>query len=253
MLAGKKNIKCVVFDLDGTIYFGTQLAPHAKQAVAYARQKAGHVFFATNNSALPPRAIYERLQNFGIDLSLNEVLTSSFLMAQYLLEHHITHTLTIGTENLKNFLEQQGIAPFSKNPQALVVGYNPRFTIKDLDPALNYLPKEYLFVAANQDLSYPVENGWLTPGAGAIVHMAQAVLHKKPDVLIGKPSPFMLSWISAQLNLQPEQILMIGDQYYSDIQMAEQWGALALLITNQHPNPYRCPTIDSLTKIEEFV
>lgn len=253
MLNTSAGIKCVVFDLDGTVYFGKQLAPHALEMLAYARQRAGRIFFATNNSAKTPSEIYQRLRDRGIPLTPDEVITSSLLLTEYLLDKHLTRTITLGTASLKNFFRQHGIDPLSKQAQALVIGYDPDATVRDLDPCLNYLPSDYLFVAANTERCYPVENGWLTPGAGALVKMAEFVLQKPADVLIGKPSPVMLQWIARKLNLSPQQILMVGDQYASDIVMAEKFGAQALLITNNTPSDYPCKKAATLAGIKDLI
>lgn len=247
------TVKCVVFDLDGTVYFGKNLAPKAIETIDYARRQAGHVFFATNNSAKTPLEIYERLKKMGIHLTPDEVLTSSFLLAEYLLQHKLTQTITVGTDSLKQFLNEKGITTDSKKPHAFVLGYNPAATLKDLDIPLNYLPKDYLFIAANLERSYPVENGWLTPGAGAMVKMAEFVLQKEADVFVGKPHAVMLKWIARKFNLFAQQILMVGDQYKSDVQMAENFGAHALLVTNGKPNHYPCKHISALAELNELL
>lgn len=246
-------IKCVVFDLDGTVYFGKNLAPKAVETIDYVRRKVGHVFFATNNSAKTPLEIYERLKNMGIHLTPDEVLTSSFLLAEYLLKHKLTQTITVGSDSLKNFLHEKGISTDSKKAKAFVLGYNPEATLKDLDYPLNYLPEKYFFIAANLERSYPVENGWLTPGAGAMVKMAEFVLQKEADVFVGKPHSVMLKWIANKFSLVPQQILMVGDQYKSDVQMAENFGAQALLVTNGKPNSYPCRHITALAQLQELV
>ncbi|MBR2865363.1 MAG: HAD-IIA family hydrolase [Elusimicrobiaceae bacterium] len=247
------KVKCVVFDLDGTIYFGKNLADQAVQIIDYAREKAGHVFFATNNSAKTPLEIYEKLHERGIHLTPDEVLTSSFLLAEYLLKHNLHQTITIGTDSLKTFLHEKGISTDSKKAKAFVVGYDPKATLKDLDYPLNYLPKDYLFIAANFERSYPIENGWKTPGAGAMVKMAEFVLQKETDVFVGKPHSVMLKWIANKFELTPQEILMVGDQYKSDIQMAENFGAHALLVTNGEANPYPCKHITALAQLKELL
>ena len=44
------NISAVLFDLDGTVYYGSKIIPGANAAISYFRNSGKSIFFTTNNS-----------------------------------------------------------------------------------------------------------------------------------------------------------------------------------------------------------
>ena len=48
--------------------------------------------------------------------------------------------------------------------------------------------------------------------------------------MVGKPNPLLLDIICTQQNLKKEEILVVGDTYESDIQMAEEYGCESIYI-----------------------
>ena len=78
-------------------------------------------------------------------------------------------------------------------------------------------------------------------------------VEKEADVFVGKPHSVMLKWIANKFDLTPQEILMVGDQYKSDVQMAENFGSHSLLVTNGHPNPYPCKHISALAELKELL
>ena len=65
--------------------------------------------------------------------------------------------------------------------------------------------------------------------------------------MIGKPNPDMLSGIRFRHGLEAEEIAMCGDRIYTDVKMAQNAGALGVLVLsgettldtamNNDPNP----------------
>ena len=244
------KFKCIVFDLDGTIYFGSELANKANEVISYARKVAGQVFFVTNNSAKTRKQIFKKLIDLGINLNQDELITSSYAIAKYLKENYYKETYCIGTDYLREEIELLGINTFSKNPQAIVVGYNPEFKLSDLDELSNIKLSNYKLIIANKERNYPKENGYIVPGAGPIVAAVENLLNKQADVIIGKPNPEMLNIIVSNLNIKPSEICVIGDSYDSDTQMAKNYGAQGILITKEKRIDCKC--IEKLSDLLEI-
>ena len=53
---------------------------------------------------------------------------------------------------------------------------------------------------------------------------------RRPDITLGKPDPNMLSGILNRYGLQPDQIAMVGDRIYTDIEMAHNAAAMGVLV-----------------------
>lgn len=242
--------KCIVFDLDGTIYFGSELANKANEVIAYARKISEHVFFVTNNSAKTREQVFDKLVKLGVNLKKEELINSSYAIAKYLKENDYKEIYCIGTEFLKQEIELCGINTNSKEPKAVVVGYNPNFKLSDLDELSNIKLSEYKLIIANKERNYPKENGYIVPGAGPIVAAVENLLNKQADVIIGKPNHEMLNIMVSNFNIKPDEMCVIGDSYDSDIQMAKNYGAEGILITKEKRDD--CICIENLSDLLEI-
>lgn len=243
--------KCVVFDLDGTIYFGNELAQNANDVITKVRNNCDNIFFITNNSAKTREQIYTKLVSMGINVKIEEVVTSSYAIAKYLKCNKFTNIYCIGTESLKSEIELLNIDTKSKNPKAVVVGYNPNFKLSDLNELLNINLEDYKLIIANRERCYPKENGYVVPGAGPIVSAVECMLNKSADIIIGKPSIEMLKTAVLNLNVFPNEICVVGDSFESDIEMAKQYGADGILITKY--KKYDCKCIEKLADLLEIL
>lgn len=240
---------CVIFDLDGTIYFGRKLANKANDVIHLVRKLYKNVFFVTNNSAKKREEIWHKLLNMGIDAELGEVINSGYAIAKYLNENKYQEVYCIGTQSLKSEIESFKIKTDSKTPEAIVVGYNKDFSLNDLNEVLNLDLKNYKLIIANQERTYPGENGVIMPGAGPIVKAVEYALNKKTDIIIGKPNPIMVKLITSNLHIKPEDICVVGDSYESDIKMAQSYGADSILISEK--SNAECKTIKQLSNLLE--
>ena len=72
------------------------------------------------------------------------------------------------------------------------------------------------FIATNQDIKFPTEYGF-SPGNGAFARLIEEVTGVSP-IYIGKPSPAILEVIAKEFNFTKDEMVMIGDNYDTDIQ-----------------------------------
>jgi len=231
---------CIVFDLDGTIYFGNKLANKANQVIQKARTLSKKTFFITNNSAKTRKQVLQKLENMGIDIKLEELVTSSYAVALYLKANNYYNVYCIGTKSFKDEIEQFNINTSADNPQAVVVGYNPNFKLDDLNELANINLSNYKLIAANKERIYPKENGYLVPGAGAIISAVENLLNRKTDVIVGKPNVGILKAALSGFDFKPKEICVVGDSYDSDIKMAENFGANGILISDEYKPDCLC-------------
>lgn len=249
-----KGIKCILFDLDGTIYFGSkQLAPRANEVIRYARSKYDYIFFATNNSAVSRQNLYHRLRNLGIELEPDEVVNSTYLISRYLLDKKIKEVWCLGTEDLCSDIFSVGVNPHSDTPEAIVIGYNYDFSFKDIEEALKHYNTDCHIIVANMERVYPRANGLISPGAGAVVSAFLWSVNRSDVTILGKPSTLMIDTIAQKINLKPSEILVVGDSLESDIKMADDYGAKSIWITNGNPKEANCNSVKELQELLELL
>lgn len=230
-IAGK--IKLFAFDLDGTIYIGEKVVKGAAKLIHYLREKYQVVFF-TNNSAKTKSEVHEKLNRLGIECQLEEVITSSSATAVYLKEAGIDNIYVIGSGSFRSELESNGLGIVDNDSaENLVVGLDPDFNYHKIAIALSVLLNGGKFIVSNEDGSFPVGENKFLPGCGAMVAAISAAANKRPDFIVGKPNTYILSKISNAFGVKPQELVVVGDSYESDIAMALNYNSQGILINSK--------------------
>ena len=100
------NIDAVFLDLDGTIYLGGELIPGALEFLKRCDEKGVKRYFLSNNSSRSVQQYVEKLHRFDIPADEEDVLLSTHDLLSWLKNEQITQTWLIGTEGMKQMLEQ---------------------------------------------------------------------------------------------------------------------------------------------------
>lgn len=225
-----------IFDLDGVIYRGKKLLPYSKKTVNFL-QKSYKIFFFTNNSTRTREQYCERLKNFGINCSINSIMTSGYATALYFQEKKIknANVFVVGGEGVIWELKNIGLNVITDNSYSskikydyIVVGLDPEFNYKKLALAQQVILKGAKFIATNRDNTYPAENTVL-PGAGSIVSAIEAASGVKPFV-IGKPKIYSLRKILELANAKKHETIIIGDRLETDILIGKKFGIKTVLL-----------------------
>ena len=226
------EIELVLFDLDGTVYYGSKIIPGANETIEYFRRNGKKVYFTTNNSTKTRVQIYEKLRDIGVSCRLEEVLTSGYLAALYAKKNGLRDVYVFGSSNLIQEFNDSGI-PVNQNESAenLLIGYNPLMTYDDLACALRVAVHAKQIMACNKERTFPGENSKLMPGCGAMTAPIEWCARRECDVVIGKPNTLMIELLCELEKKDPATFLIIGDTYESDIRMADRGGCRSILIT----------------------
>jgi len=229
------NIKALGIDLDGVVYSGNLLIPHAKESIDTFRALGKSIYFITNNSGKSRLEIANKLNNLGVRASEEEVYSSGYATAIFLKElDREAEAFIIGSDELKNEFVKVGLN-ISNKPVGmyLVVGFDSYFNYEKISQGFNMVNRGATFIACNRDKSFPVEEGKLMPACNAMVAAIESTTGKKPDYVIGKPETFMLELIAKINNYLPKEILIIGDSPETDITMANRFGSPSILIAEK--------------------
>ncbi len=216
-------IKNIIFDMDGVLHVGKTPVSGAIDALAKIRKGGIKVFFLTNNGEHTREFFVERLRNFGFEAHLEELYTSAYGVAIYVKENLPGKRVFVFSEGMRKELEKNGVEiDMSNKAEVVVASLDMKLTYEKLVAAFQAILGGAVFLASNEDASYPVEEG-LKPGAGAIVAALEKSTGRKPMV-IGKPQPLILDMIIKKYGLDKEETLMVGDRLETDILMAKQEG-----------------------------
>lgn len=227
-----------IFDLDGTVYLGERLIPGADRVIRQLREMGKKVVFLSNKPLQTRYDYAEKLTRLGIPTSPDEVINSTYVMAQYLKEHAPQALVyVIGEEALLSDLRQAGIR-YTLEPDKVdyqvdyvIVAFDRTFHYDKLNNALQAVKKGARLIATNADRTCPVEGGEV-PDAAGMIGAIEGVSGKKVELIVGKPSPITIRVALGKLGVTGSRCIMVGDRLETDMLMGKNAGiATALVLT----------------------
>lgn len=228
------DIKVVLFDLDGTVYYGDKIIDGANDVIEFFRNNDKKIFFTTNNSTKTRKQIYGKLIGMGVNCRLDEVLTSGYIAALNAKKHNMEDIYIFGSQNLIDEFVNLGVnVNQSESAKNLLIGYDPSLTYAKLTDALQVALHANYIMACNKERVFPGNNSKLMPGCGAMTAPIEWCANRTCDFVIGKPNTLMIDILKEMVDIPTNQFLVIGDTYESDIKMANSAGAKSILISKK--------------------
>lgn len=217
-------IKGVLLDLSGTIYVGDDLLPGALEAVQRLHETNIPVRYITNTSRSPRNKIVRKLGGMGFKIPEQEIFTAPSAMQNYLREHHLSPFLIVHPD-----VEEEFGGFDSEHPNVVVLcDAAESFTYDRLNQAFRLLLEGACLLAVGDNRYFKEDEG-MSLDAGPFVRALEYASGKEA-VIVGKPSPVFFHAAAAQLNCELGQVLMVGDDVYSDINGALRAGMKAALV-----------------------
>lgn len=111
----------------------------------------------------------------------------------------------------------------------VVQGFDTELVYEKLERACHFLRRGAAFIAANPDWVCPMPADEVLPDCGSICALLTASSGREPTY-IGKPNRNMIDVISAMTGIPNERICAVGDRLYTDIAVAQNAGAVSVLV-----------------------
>lgn len=216
------NIKALILDMDGVLWQSNEPIGNLPAIFENITERGLKVTLATNNSTRTAEQHLEKVNSFGVDLSVDQVLSSSMATAALMKENFPNggDLYVVGHEGLTEALKAKGFDIFQEaevpeKPLAVVAGIDWEITYEKIANATLLIRKGAPFYGTNPDITYPTPRG-LMPGAGTILAAIQTSSGVEPTVA-GKPKPYLLQLAMRRMGASPEETLMVGDRLTTDI------------------------------------
>lgn len=218
-----KHYKAYCFDLDGTVYRGNEGVESAVAFIHHLQKQGIEPFYVTNNSSKTRQQLQDTLKSVGVEAPLEHIYSSALTTAKYVKLHYSKSKVRVmGADGIRQAIEAEGIEIMDSEADVFIMGIDRSLTYKTLADVCILLQNGAKFIATNGDIKYPTERGFV-PGNGSFARLVGEVSGVEP-LYIGKPSPVMLEVIAHEFNFTKEDMVMIGDNYETDIQCGIQFG-----------------------------
>lgn len=240
-----KTYKAYCFDLDGTVYRGKEGIPSAVAFIQQLQQQGIEPFYVTNNSSKTREQLQEALHAVGVEAPLHHIYSSALVTAKYVaMNFPDKRVAMMGADGIRLALLNEGIEPVDNEPDVFVMGIDRTLDYMALAKATIAVQNGAAFIATNQDIKFPTEYGFL-PGNGSFARLVGEVAGVEP-IYIGKPSAAMLDIIALEHCFTKDEMVMIGDNYDTDIMCGIHFGCDTI-----HVNTGVTPTSEVLTKEQQ--
>lgn len=208
-----------MFDLDGTVYLGSQLLPGARDLLSFLDQEGRPYYFLTNNSSRSREDYVIKLAGYGLEVSRERIFSSGMATAIYLKKKKPgARIYLVGTPSLEDEFRDYGFQLVDEDPDYAVLGFDTTLTYQKIHRLCDLVLAGVPYIATHPDINCPTPEGFM-PDIGAMMAMVQASTGKTADLIIGKPHAPMVEAITSLTGFQADQLTMVGDRLYTDIAM----------------------------------
>jgi len=220
----------LMIDMDGVIYAGEELIKGADKFVKRLLDKQINFTFLSNNSSRSRREAVEKLEKVGIKgVAEEHIYTSAMATAAFLKdEFPDCSAFVLGEGGLLKSIDHAGIKVVEEKPDFVILGEGHEFDLNMVHKAVDMILAGARFIATNRDPT-PRKEGWNNLGIAATAAMIEEGSGREAFV-IGKPSPIMMRYASAYMNLKPAETTVVGDTMETDIKAGVYMGYKTILV-----------------------
>ena len=236
LLARLKGLRHVALDMDGTIYMGGSLFPYTKPFLERLRRLGITYSFLTNNPSKSIADYLAKLAVMGIEATEEEMYTTALATIDYIRTHYpeAKRLFMLGTPSMRSEFEKAGFESAEDDPNdrpdVVVVAFDMTLEYSRLCRAAWWASQGVPYIATNPDRVCPTDQEVVLVDCGSICKCIEHATGRQPDITLGKPDPNMLTSVRQRYGLESEQIAMVGDRIYTDIEMAHNAGAFGVLV-----------------------
>lgn len=224
------EIKGILVDIDGTLYFKGEPIQGARETVSHLRKSGIKLFFLTNTDSKAPKTILKILQNYGFSINMDEIFTPIIALKEFLSKFPNKKSYLVTTNEVKNEFQEFPQITGSEVPDFVIIGdFHDNWDVNRLNNAFKYVLKGAKLLGTQGNRYYLDRNGEPVIDTGSFVYMIANAANITPRIF-GKPSKEYFFQALDKLNLTPDEVLVIGDDLESDIQGAINAGINGILV-----------------------
>ncbi len=236
LLERLRRIRHVALDMDGTIYMGMSLFDFTRPFLADLKEMGISYSFLTNNPSTSVADYLLKLEGMGIEATEEEMYTTALATIDYIRTHYpeARRLFLLGTPSMQEEFRRAGFESVGDSadlrPDVVVVAFDKTLRYERLCRAAWWVQQGLPYIATNPDRVCPTDQPTVLVDCGSICKCIEHATSRKPDIVLGKPDPNMLTGIRQRYRVEADEVAMVGDRIYTDIEMAFNAGAMGVLV-----------------------
>lgn len=247
-----KVINGYMVDMDGTLCRGEEIIPGAREFISKLVEKNIPFVILTNNSSVSTDNYVKKFRGMGFDVTKDHVLTATTATMEYLKTEYPGKTVfPLGTPEFVEELLGNNIKVVDSAPDVVLLAYDKTITFDKINKAYHFLAAGATFVATHPD-KYCLSKDGLDVDIEPFIRLLEYVSEKKATI-VGKPKTLMGKMAARKLNVNIENLAMIGDRLYTDMEMAIHGDMISILVLSGETTKKKLETFEEKDRIDYVI
>ena len=229
-------IRGVLLDIDGVLHVSMQPIAGATDTLHWLDQKGYQTCFVTNTTTMNRTTLAQRLQQIGLPISEERLLTAPVATANYIRQHFAGKRCWVLTkgDTAADFAGIELVEPSTEDVGVVVIGgAEELLTYEAINNAFRLIMNGAALLAMHTNMYWRTASG-LQLDSGPYVR-ALEIATGKQAVVLGKPDRAFFEQALLTIGVQPQEALMVGDDIENDIAGAQHAGMRGILVyTGKH-------------------
>jgi len=236
----------LLLDAYGVLVHSTGALPGAERLIDTLNRRKKPYYILTNDASKLPSSSAGIFQSFGLAIAPERIITSGSLLPDYFIRHQLKDKpcAVLGPKDSIRYVELAGghAVGFQEPFEVLVIGDESGYPfIESVDTVLTGLFNQFdqgvdvHLLLPNPDLIYPKAGNGFGIASGSIALILEAALQRRYPgrselkfVRLGKPHAAIFE--EARKRSGTGNMVMIGDQFETDIRGASNFGLDTVLV-----------------------
>lgn len=229
MLENQSPIRGVLLDIDGVLHVSMQPLAGAAEALNWLSQHGYPSCFVTNTTTLARATLAQRLQQIGLPVNAEQLVTAPVATAGYIRQHYPGKSCWLLSKG-DTSVDFVGIPLVEEQADIVVIGgAEELLSYETMNRAFRMLMDGAVLLAMHKNLYWRTRAG-LQLDSGPYVYALEMATGKQA-VVLGKPErPFFAQALNL-LGIEAHEALMVGDDVENDIGGAQRAGIRGVLVT----------------------
>jgi HAD superfamily hydrolase (TIGR01458 family) len=242
-------VEGLLLDMDGTLAVSWEPIGGAIETVAKLRSRRVPMRVVTNTTSRSRREIASELRRIGFGFSDDEILTAAVAATSYLMASHPGKRVFMLGDAQAEDLKGLDLVSHDEKPEVvLIAGADPSFAFENFNRVYRLLLGGAAFVAMQRTLSWMTRDGENLDAGAYLLGLERT--SGREATITGKPSPeFFLAALSA-LQLDADDVAMVGDDVENDVLAAQAIGMTGILVRT---GKFRKDALARATKPPDYV
>jgi HAD superfamily hydrolase (TIGR01450 family) len=218
----------VLFDIDGVLVTSWEPIAGARETIEALDDNSIARTFLTNTTSKSRKQIAEALSEAGMAANADEVLTAAALTGEYVREHHPgARCYLLNSGNVRD--DMPGIEFVDDDPEVVVLGgAGEEFGHRELSAVYEWMSQGVPVVAMHRSMTWSTREGLRIDTGIYLTGMEESSGRKATAV--GKPAPAGFLAAANRMGVDPDDVVMVGDDLHNDVLAAQVVGMTGVLV-----------------------